>query len=142
MTPIQRFEDPVIWQLADKINKNPDFRFTEQMKSAAGCIMDNIAEGFERNSRTECLSALSISQGEAAKLKSQLYRAKQDNYTDKDKLEDLYQNTDPISGKIAGFKKYLNSSAIHGLKFKNRTPNKPKTINKKPLTLKYTTCIP
>lgn len=137
MATIQRFEDLEIWQLArklyrkisklaEKIRKNHEFRFAEQMKSAAGSIMDNIAEGFERNSRLEFLNALSISKGEAGELKSQLYRAKDDNYIDDEEFEELYGDTDQVSGKIAGFIKYLNSSSIRGLKFKNRTPNKPK----------------
>jgi four helix bundle protein len=51
-----------------------EFRFAEQMKSAAGSIMDNIAEGFERNSRLEFVNSLSISKGECGELKSQLSR--------------------------------------------------------------------
>ena len=50
------------------------------MKAAAGSIMDNIAEGFERNSRLEFLNSLSISKGESGELKSQLYRAIDDLY--------------------------------------------------------------
>jgi len=50
-----------------------EFRFAEQMQSAAGSIMDGIAEGFERNSRLEFANSLSISKGECGELKSQLY---------------------------------------------------------------------
>ena len=61
MAMIRRFEDLEIWKLArvifqkiskiaDKMRRNHDFRFAEQIKSAAGSVMDNIAEGFERNS--------------------------------------------------------------------------------------------
>lgn len=71
MATIQRFEDLEIWQLArslyqkisviaERMRKKHDFRFAEQIKSAAGSVMDNIAEGFERNSRLEFLNALSI----------------------------------------------------------------------------------
>jgi four helix bundle protein len=75
MATIQRFEDLEIWQIArelyNKISKvaellraAKEFRFAEQMKSAAGSIMDNIAEGFERNSRLEFVNSLGISKGE------------------------------------------------------------------------------
>ena len=59
MATVHRFEDLEIWQLsrklykkisklAEKIKNNRDYRFADQIKAAAGSIMDNIAEGFER----------------------------------------------------------------------------------------------
>ena len=90
------------------------------MKSAAGSIMDNIAEGFERNSRLEFLNSLSISKGEAGELKSQLYRSFDDNYLEQEEFDELYEDTDKVSKKIANFVKYLNNAKIRGLKFKNR----------------------
>src|SRR4030095_10971557 len=126
MATIYRFEDLEIWQLArklyqkisklaDRLKKNHDYRVAEQMKAAAGSIMDNIAEGFERNSRLEFLNSLSISKGESGELKSQLYRTLDDKYTDQTEFDDLYEDTDKVSKKIANFVKYLNSSKIRGL---------------------------
>ena len=131
MATVHRFEDLEIWQLArnlyrkisaltEKLKKNHDYRFAEQIKSAAGSIMDNIAEGFERNSRLEFLNSLSISKGECGELKSQLYRALDDKYAGRVEFDELYQDTDIVSKKIANFVKYLNSSKIKGLKFKDR----------------------
>ena len=132
MATVHRFEDLEIWQLArklyqkisklaEKIKKNHEYRFADQMKAAAGSIMDNIAEGFERNSRLEFLNSLSISKGESGELKSQLYRAIDDDYLNKIEFDELYEDTDKVSKKIANFVKYLNSSNIKGLKFKDRT---------------------
>ncbi|MBX2921082.1 MAG: four helix bundle protein [Chitinophagaceae bacterium] len=46
------------------VNASPlfanDFRFRDQVKAAAGSVMDNIAEGFERSSRLEFANFLSI----------------------------------------------------------------------------------
>ena len=131
MATVQRFEDLEIWQLArklyikisvvaERLKKAKEFRFAEQMKSAAGSIMDNIAEGFERNSRLEFLNSLGISKGESGELKSQLYRALNDKYIDEKEFSELYEDTDKTSKKIASFMKYLNSSTIRGLKFKDR----------------------
>lgn len=128
---VKRFEDLEIWQLArnlyrkmslvaDKLNKNKDFRFAEQVRSAAGSIMDNIAEGFERNSRLEFLNSLSISKGECGENKSQIYRLSDDNYITSAEFEELYEDSDKLSRKIANFVIYLNNSAIRGLKFKDR----------------------
>jgi four helix bundle protein len=131
MATINQFEDLEIWQLArklyqkisnlaNKLKENHDYRFADQMKAAAGPIMDNIAEGFERNSRLEFLNSLSVSKGESGELKSQLYRALDDGYTNKAEFNELYEDSDKITKKIANFVIYLNGTKIKGLKFKNR----------------------
>jgi len=131
MATVHRFEDLEIWQLAgtlyrkisklaEKIRRNHDYRFADQMKAAAGSIMDNIAEGFERNSRLEFINSLSISKSESGELKSQLYRATDDSYLNAMEFEELYEEIDKVSKKIANFVKYLNSSRVRGLKFKDR----------------------
>jgi len=56
----------------ERMRKVYDYRFADQIKAAAGSIMDNMAEGFERYSRLEFLNSLSISKGECGELKSQL----------------------------------------------------------------------
>jgi len=132
MATIQKFEDLEIWQLArqiyrkisaiaDRMRKNHDYRFADQIKSAAGSVMDNIAEGFERSSRLEFLNALSISKGECGEVKSQLYRSLDDKYIDEKEFENLYAKTDLLVKKIATFIIYLNKSKIKGLKFKDRS---------------------
>lgn len=131
MATITRFEDLEIWQLAwklyqkiqvisNKMRKQHDYRFAEQFKAAAGSVMDNIAEGFERNSRLEFLNSLSISKGECGELKSQYYRCELDKYIDKKEFNELYVETEILSKKIANFIIYLNKTSIKGLKFKDR----------------------
>jgi len=131
MATIHRFEDLEIWQLAyklyqkisklvDKLKEKHDYRFADQMKSAAGSIMDNIAGGFERNSRLEFVNSLSISKGECGELKSRLYRTLTDKYVTGDEFKELYDDIDKVSTKIANFVKYFNKSSIKGLKFKDR----------------------
>ena len=131
MATVYKFEELEIWQLArkiyqkvsaiaDKIRKNHDYRFAEQMKAAAGSIMDNIAEGFERNSRLEFLNSLSISKGEGGELKSQTYRCLDDKYIDEKEFNELYNDAEMLIKKIAKFIIYLNNSKTKGLKFKDR----------------------
>jgi len=131
MSTILRFEDLEIWLLARKIyqrvsavslrlKENHDFRFAEQIKAAAGSVMDNIAEGFERNSRLEFVNSLSISKGECGELKSQLYRALDDKYINQKDFDDLYGDVDLEIKKISAFIIYLNRSKVKGLKFKDR----------------------
>lgn len=57
---VNRFEDLEIWQEARVLSKiiyeftlrnsfAKDYKFSSQIRSSSGSIMDNIAEGFERN---------------------------------------------------------------------------------------------
>jgi four helix bundle protein len=85
--------------IAERLKIKKEFRFAEQMKSAAGSIMDNIAEGFERSSRLEFLNSLSISKGEAGELKSQLYRCLDDKYITEEEFFELYVETDILLKK-------------------------------------------
>ncbi len=131
MATVHRFEDLETWQLAreiylkvsaitERISKRHDYRFADQIKAAAGSIMDNIAEGFERNSRLEFLNSLSISKGEGGELKSQTYRCLDDMYVDQKQFTDLCNDIDLLIKKMAKFIIYLNKSKIKGLKFKDR----------------------
>lgn len=60
MATIKRFEDLEIWKEARRLSKlifeltlQPEFKLKEQIKSASGSIMDNIAEGSERGGNME-----------------------------------------------------------------------------------------
>ena len=67
MATIKSFEELEIWKTARALNKEiielvkidivqKDFRFKDQIKAASGSLMDNIAEGFERESRSELIN--------------------------------------------------------------------------------------
>jgi len=86
MATITRFEDLEIWkkarmlsliiyEFAQKDILIKEFKFKEQIKSAAGSVMDNIAEGFERSGRLEFINFLGFAKGSCGEVKSQLYRA-------------------------------------------------------------------
>lgn len=131
MATINKFEELEIWRLArepykkisvvaDRLRANKEFRFAEQMKSAAGSIMDNIAEGFERSSRFEFVNSLGIAKGESGELKSQLYRCIDNNYINESEFTEFYSDADILSKKIASFIIYFNKTEHKGLKFKDR----------------------
>lgn len=134
MATVKQFEDLLIWQKARELARKvyeltavdpiaKDFRLKDQMRGCVGSIMDNIAEGFGRSSRLEFINSLTISQGEANELKSQLYRALDAMYISQQVFQQLYDQTDEVSKMIAAFIKYLNSTEIRGAKFKNRRSN-------------------
>lgn len=67
MATINTFEELDIWQLSREIGQDvwdlfekttlgKDFELKNQMNRSSGSIMDNIAEGFERNGRREFIN--------------------------------------------------------------------------------------
>ncbi len=128
MATITRFEDLEIWQEARRLAKEvhiisietelkTDFRFRDQIKAASGSVMDNIAEGFERNGNLEFRQFLSIAKGSAGETRSQLHRALDYGYINNEKFEILKSDFEKLSGKINNFISYLNKKDFKGTKF-------------------------
>jgi len=126
---IERFEDLEIWQEARslckqvcKINRqNPfcnDYKLRDQIRTSSGSVMDNIAEGFERNGNKEFMQFLSISKGSCGECRSQSYRAFDYDYIDSEILDDLVLRTSNLSKKIYKLMLYLRNSNLSGPKFK------------------------
>ncbi|MGB0879492.1 MAG: four helix bundle protein [Polaribacter sp.] len=129
MATIKRFEDLEIWKLARKlsqqiifISKNTDlkndYRFKDQIKASSGSVMDNIAEGFERDGNLEFRQFLSIAKGSAGETRSQSYRLFDSEYISEKQLGDLVNECEILSKKIANFISYLNKRNFKGNKFK------------------------
>ncbi len=129
MATITRFEDLEIWKEARKLSKEiylitlnnsdfkNDFRFRDQIRASSGSIMDNIAEGFERNGNLEFRQFLSIAKGSAGEMRSQLYRALDFNYITQETFDVLKTDSENLSGKINNFITYLNKKEFKGTKF-------------------------
>ncbi len=116
---IERFEDIKAWQEArvlvkiiydaTKSNKNftGDYKFKEQIHSAAVSVMSNIAEGFSRRSTKEFIQFLFIAKGSVAEVQSQLYVALDQSYINEEKFAELYPKSDEVARLLSGFIKYL-----------------------------------
>lgn len=126
---INRFEDLEIWKEARELCKcifqltqqkpfADDYRLKDQIKASSGSIMDNIAEGFDRDGKKEFIQFLSISKGSCSETRSQLFRAFDFNYIDQVSLDKLLEQTSQIKGKIAALMNYLSKSEIKGIKYK------------------------
>ena len=131
MPAIKKFEDLDIWQLARRLTQiiysytlkpgfAKDFSLKDQIKRSSGSVMDNIAEGFERGGKAEFIQFLSIAKGSAGEVQSQLYRALDYLHISKAEFDEAYQLSEEIKNKTGGLIKYLNTSDIKGIKFKDR----------------------
>jgi len=125
---LSNFEDLPIWQKARELSKfvfhltdaEPickDFRFRDQIRSSAGSVADNIAEGFEREGNKEFIQFLFIAKGSCAETRSQSYRAFDNQYINQDQLEELVEKTRGISTDVSNFIKYLKNSGLKGKKY-------------------------
>jgi four helix bundle protein len=128
MATINRFEDLEIWKEARRLAKEvhliavhtdlrSDIRFKNQIKDSSGSVMDNIAEGFERDGNLEFRQFLSIAKGSAGETRSQLYRVFDFEYISEEKFEVLKKDYENLSGKIKNFITYLNKKDFKGNKF-------------------------
>ena len=94
------FEELKIWQNARELTKeiyvitrlpefSKDYRFVGQITAAMGSVMDNIAEGFERDGNKEFLQFLSIAKGSCGEVRSQIYRAYDVGYINEETFQRL-----------------------------------------------------
>jgi four helix bundle protein len=131
MSKVTRFEELEVWQEARAFAKRvfeithdqafpKDFGYINQINNAAGSIMDNIAEGFERGGKKEFIQFLSISKGSAGEVRSQVYRGLDRNYYSVSIYQELSETVERISKRLSSFISSLNNSIHQGVKFKNR----------------------
>lgn len=129
MGKIQKFEDLEIWSLAREIcqlvefliqntNLKTNYSLRNQIDRSSGSIMDNIAEGFERNGNREFIQFLSIAKGSAGEVKSQSYSAFDKNLITKEQHFKLNEIVELEKNKIGAMMNYLNNCEMKGLKFK------------------------
>ena len=129
MFTINRFEDLVAWQNARNLSRlvfratkkealKHDFRLVSQWRSSSGSVMDNIAEGFDRQGNKEFIQFLSIARGSLGEVQSQTYRVLDQQYISDQEFKEIFdcsQNVKNLIDKMIG---YLKSTDIKGLKYK------------------------
>lgn len=129
MSKVERFEDLKIWQLARELCQmihkltikdqfSRDFKLVGQINGSSGSIMDNIAEGFERDGNKESVQFLTFSKGSCGETRSQLYRALVYQYITQEEFDAAYKMTLEESKMLKSFIQYLKDSEIKGNRFK------------------------
>lgn len=133
MATIKKFEDLDIWQRSRQLSKSiylktiegsfaKDFSLKDQINRSTGSVMDNIAEGFERDGRQEFIQFLSYSKSSAGEVRSQLYRALDHGHITQEQFDEFYNHTLNIGKMLSGFMSYLRKSEVKGLKYKASEP--------------------
>ncbi len=125
MSTIKTFEELDAWKVSREICtkigviidsgcfKN-NFRLIGQVEGSSGSIMDNIAEGFERGTRAEFIQFLGFSKGSCGELRSQLYRAFDRKYINKEQFEEFLSMVTRVSSMLQKFIAYLQKTPIQG----------------------------
>ncbi|MBN3582437.1 four helix bundle protein [Algoriphagus aestuarii] len=127
MASISSFEQLEIWKLARELCQlvrqltrkeqfSKDFRFCAQINSAAGSVMDNIAEGFERDGNKEFINFLYIAKGSNGEVRSQSYRAFDAGLICDQEQQKILKLTESLKFKIQGLIQILKNSGGKGYK--------------------------
>lgn len=103
--------------LKNKKSFNSDYGLKDQMLRSSGSIMDNIAEGFGRGGNKEFVQYLFIARASCYETKSQLYRAFDRGYLNKEEKESFINRIELIAKLISGLIKYLQGSKSTGYKY-------------------------
>ncbi|MCP9469329.1 MAG: four helix bundle protein [Nitrospira sp.] len=118
---LTRFEDLDCWkearqltrQVYEAVHRNStwqkDVRLCNQIQSAAGSVMANIAEGFVRRSNKEFMQFLFIAMSSCAEVQSHLYISVDQGYLSKDTFESIYEQANKTARIISGLIKYLRA---------------------------------
>ncbi len=128
MATIRRFEDMEIWRLAREVCADvwqiilntplqKDYKLREQINGSSGSVMDNIAEGFERDGNKEFINFLSIAKVSNGETRSQLYRCLDRKHITQEQFDITYKKLETNSKKIKSFMIYLKNSDRRGSKY-------------------------
>lgn len=110
------FEDLEVWQKACRVAVRvyevlqgcKDYGLKDQMTRSAVSIASNIAEGAERDSKTEFIRFLHIAKGSAAELRTQIYIASCINVLSSENQKEFVAELKTVSRMIHALIKLIN----------------------------------
>ena len=115
MSKVERFEDLIEWQKARVLSReiykitrtaqfSKDWALVDQIRRATTSIMSNIAEGFERGSRSEFHQFLVVAKGSCGEVRSQVHVALDAEYLGQPEFKRLHDMATEVSKIIGGLK--------------------------------------
>ena len=125
---METFEDLAIFLKARELSKQVyqitrqgefkyDSRFVQQIRASAGSVMDNIAEGYERQGNKEFKNFLYIAKGSCGELRSQVMRAHDVNFITDETYNQMYADCKKLSIAIANFINTIKDSDFKGTRY-------------------------
>lgn len=122
MALIQRFEDiqawqearilvKMIYQLTNKEKFSKDYGMRDQIRRASVSVMNNVAEGFDCESKVEFARFLGIARRSAVEVQSLLYAAMDVEYIDQTEFDLHYEQARKAKALIGGFKRSLTKQS-------------------------------
>jgi four helix bundle protein len=103
----------IIYRMTDNFPKQELFGLVNQMRRCVVSITSNIAEGFGRKSYKEKIKFYLISQGSVREIQNQLIISRDVGYIDKDKFQEIAEQTvivhKIINGLIKGSRNKIES---------------------------------
>ena len=138
MSQIKAFEDLECWQFGRDLAKlvythtaaiqeAKDYGFADQMRRATISIMNNIAEGFERDTNVDTMKFLFIAKASAGEVRSMAYAGLDLGYFTLEQSEEIRQLSIRCSKTTWGL--------IRSLQSKSNWRSIPPTLNPSPCTL-------
>ncbi|HEX2970078.1 MAG TPA: four helix bundle protein [Bacteroidales bacterium] len=118
MGTIKNFEELAIWKMSreltnviyDDFRKCNDYAFRDQIIRAGISIMNNISEGFCRNSDAEFRQFLNISKGSAGEIKNMYYIAEDQKYISSDIALIRRDKSQQLINSVSSLMKYLKTN--------------------------------
>lgn len=115
MGTIKNFEELAIWKMSRELvnfiysdfRNSRDYCFRDQFIRAGISTMNNISEGFGRNSDAEFRQFLNISKGSASEVKSMYYIAEDQGYLSPEIAAERRNKLQRLINSISTFMKYL-----------------------------------
>ena len=107
-----------VYSLTLKGSFAQDYKLRDQINGSSVSVMDNIAEGFERDGKAEFRQFLSIAKGSSGEVRSQLYRALDRNHISQSEFDASFSLAETTSKKLSSLMGYLKKSVLTGTKYK------------------------
>ncbi len=116
---IEKFEDIQAWKYSRKLTQmvyeltrkkefSHDYGLVNQIRTAAGSSMHNIAEGFDAESNAEFIRFLRYAKRSCTEVQSELYVALDEKYISEYEFQESYDHAGTTRATIRGFINYLS----------------------------------
>jgi len=123
----ETFEDLHVYQRARELTNtvyqvtkqdafSKDRALSDQIRRASVSVMSNIAERFERGTKTEFIQFLYIAKGSCGEVRAQLRIARDQDYIPASEYDRLHDLARKISGMLSNFIAHLQQSSYQGEK--------------------------